>query len=107
MISLTGTLVNVLSAPYTDRTTGEVSTVHTAEILHAVNGKSEISTLKLDESVLSVWTEATGKDIRCEVRFYAMASANAKNGVNTGLSLVDKKSFPLLSSVLQPLKKAA
>lgn len=106
MITLSGKLYNVMTSDYTDRNTGEVSKVNTAEILHTVRGKTEIAAVKLDDSVVTGWTQCTGKEITCEVRFYAIKTSDG--GINSGLILADKKSLPTwITPSLEPVKKAA
>lgn len=94
MISITGTLYNIAASQNTDRETGEVSTVHTAEILHQTRGKSEIAGVKLDPSVVPSWEKAKGREISAEVRFYAMK--NREGGIQSGLTLADKKGLPVI-----------
>lgn len=94
MIQLTGKLYNIAVNDVTDRETGEVSKVHTAEILHTVRGKTEIAGLKLDAAVADSWAKALNRDIAVEVRFYAMK--NREGGIQSGLTCADKKALPLL-----------
>jgi hypothetical protein len=94
MIQLTGKLYNIAATEATDRESGEVSKVHTAEILHTVRGKTEIAGLKLDPSVADSWAKALGRDIAVEVRFYAMK--NREGGIQSGLTCADKKALPVL-----------
>lgn len=106
MITIHGKLLDVTSLPSTDMQTGVVSTVHTADILHKVRSKNELASVKLDESVLDGWSKCIGKDITAEVRFYAMKTR--EGGINSGLTLADKKSLPTWNSApVEQLKKAA
>lgn len=101
MILLLGTLYNIASLPVTDRKTGEVSTTHTAEVLHTTRGKTEIASVKINEAVLEGWQKCKGRDISVEVRFYAMKTS--EGGIMSGLTLADKNAFPMVEA----LKKAA
>lgn len=92
MIVLFGTLYNVVGLPSIDHETKAETITYTAEILHSVKGKTEIASVKLDGSVVDGWKKATGKEISCEVRFYAMK--NREGGIQSGLTLADKKAFP-------------
>lgn len=94
MIQLTGKLYNIAITEATERETGEVSKVYTAEILHTARGKTEITGLKLDSSVADMWGKAIGRDIAVEVRFYAMK--NREGGIQSGLTCADKKALPVL-----------
>jgi len=101
MIILLGNLYNIVSLPVTDRKSGEVTTVHTAEILHSTRGKTEIASVKINEAVLEGWQKFKGRDISVEVRFYAMKTS--EGGIMSGLTLADKTAFPMAEAV----KKAA
>lgn len=102
MISITGKLYNIATTQSTDRETGEVLNTSTAEILHTSRGKTELAALKLDPSIVESWSKVIGKDISTEVRFYAMK--NREGGIQSGLTLADKKALPVLAV---PLKAAA
>ena len=92
MIQITGTLYKIAPGQNTDRKTGEITTVHSAEILHTARGKTEIASVKLDPLVVDQWSKAVGKDITNEVRFYAMKTS--EGSIMSGLILADKKSLP-------------
>ena len=101
MIYLFGTLYNIASNPVTDRKTGEISMVHTAEVLHTSRGKTEIASVKLNDQVVEGWQKCKGREITVEVRFYAMKTT--EGGIMSGLTLADKNSLP----TVEPIKKTA
>jgi hypothetical protein len=102
MLQLTGKVIDIVSGQNTDQATGQISTVHSAEILHKVRGKSEIASVKLDPSVVEPWTKAVGRDVSVEIRFYAMKTR--EGSILSGLTLADKKSLP---TVHRPAAQAA
>lgn len=104
MIFINGKLYGIAVSDNTDRDTGEVTKVHTAEVLHKSRGKSEIVGLKLDPLVVSAWSKCIGRDFNCEVRFYAMK--NREGGIQSGLTLADKKALPSLIAE-QPVRAVA
>ena len=101
MINLHGKLYNIASTQSTDRETGEVGTTHTAEILHTSRGKTEIASVKIDASVVDAWEKCKGRDMSIEIRFYAMKTR--EGGIQSGLTLADKKSLPLVA--MQPVRQ--
>ena len=94
MISLIGKLYNIASVSKTDSATGEVSATHTADVLHTVRGKTELASVKIELGVLEGWQKCIGKDVSIGVRFYAMK--NREGGIQSGLTLDDKASFPVI-----------
>jgi len=105
MISITGKLFNIVTGQSTSRETGEVSVTYTAEILHTARGKTEIANLKLDAGIVEAWTKSLGQDIAAEVRFWAMKTR--EGGIQSGLTLVDKKAMPVILPAAKPALKAA
>lgn len=105
MISITGKLFNIVTAETTDRETGAISATYTAEILHTVRGKTEIANLKLDAAIVEAWSKSIGQDITAEVRFWAMKTR--EGGIQTGLTLPDKKALPVILPAAKPALKAA
>lgn len=92
MIQITGQLYKIAVSENTDRDTGVISQVHSAEILHEARGKTEIASVKLDASVVEPWTKCVGKNITNEIRFYAMKTR--EGGIMQGITLADKKALP-------------
>ena len=105
MISITGKLFNIVTGENIDRENGSITVTHTAEILHTVRGKTEIANLKLDASIVDAWAKAIGQDIIAEVRFWAMKTR--EGGIQSGLTLPDKKALPVVLAPAKPLAKAA
>lgn len=100
MIVINGKLYNVVTNPFTDRDTGVITQVSTAEILHTSRGKTELVALKLDPGVAESWKKAEGRDITVEVGFYAMKTR--EGGIQKGLMLADKRSLPSVHRVPAP-----
>lgn len=97
MIQITGQLYKIAAAENTDRETGVISIVHSAEILHEARGKTEIASCKLDASVVEPWSKAVGKNITNEIRFYAMKTR--EGGIMQGITLADKKALPGIHAI--------
>lgn len=92
MINLTGKLYNVVTNPFTDRETGQITQVSQAEILHTVKGKTELVSVKIDPVCVEGWTKAVGRDIVIEVAFYAMKTT--QGAIQKGLMLAAKTALP-------------
>lgn len=105
MISIIGKLFNIVTGETTDRETGAISATYTAEILHTVRGKTEIANLKLDAAIVEPWSKVIGQDISAEVRFWAMKTR--EGGIQSGLTLSDKKALPVILPAAKPALKAA
>lgn len=103
MLTLAGKLINVSTAPFTDRETGVITPVHTAEVLHSARGKFEVVSVKLDASCLESWKKAEGRDVAFEVGYYAMKTR--EGGIQKGLMLADKKALPQVARA--PIAAAA
>lgn len=95
MIFISGLVYRVVTVPFTDSATGEISQVSSAEILHEVRNKTEVASVKIDASVVEQWTKAIGKSILNEIRFYALKTR--EGGVLSGITLTDKKSLPSIT----------
>jgi hypothetical protein len=52
MLTLSGKLVGIATTNYTNRTTGEITINHNAEILHKQAGRSELDTVKVDPATI-------------------------------------------------------
>lgn len=106
MLQLIGNIYDITVKDVTDRETGAITRVHSAEVLHKSNGKTEVTVLKIDPACLDGWTKAKGRDMGVEVRAYAIKTR--EGGILQGVSLADKRALPgLLRSVPAPLAAAA
>jgi hypothetical protein len=94
MLTLSGKLVGIATTNYTNRTTGEITINHNAEILHKQAGRSELDTVKVDPATIGEWAKLEGKEISIEVRPYAVPKK--EGGIMQGFSLADKKGLPLV-----------
>ena len=105
MLIMHGQVLNIVQSTKKDFKTGELTPEYSAEILRKQGGKSVIDSLKLDVSVVGAWSKAIGLHVTCEVRSYAMKTADS---VLSGYSLADKKSLPTVAaSAPAPALKAA
>ena len=92
MLQLIGNIYDVTAKDVTDRETGVITCVYTAEVLHKANGKTEVLALKLDQAVFDAWVKCKGRDMAVEVRPYAMKTR--EGGIMQGMTLADKRSLP-------------
>lgn len=93
MFLIIGKIHEIVPSQFTNKETGEVSDQFSVEVLHKELGKSVITSLKLDVSVVPEWTKHLGKDFNAQIRPWAMKS---RDGINSGFALADKKSLPNL-----------
>lgn len=96
MLTLSGQILNVISGENKNRDTGEITKTATVEILHQSRGRSVVEAIKIDIEVFAAWMKLIGKNISVEVRTYAMKSSDG--GVNSGLTLADKKALPFVDA---------
>lgn len=94
MLTLSGQILGVIAGENKNRDTGEITKTATVEILHQSRGRSVVEAIKIDTEVTAAWTKLIGKNISVEVRTYAMKSSDG--GVNSGLTLADKKALPFV-----------
>lgn len=91
---LSGKVVGIITTPYTDKKTGEITQNHSAEIFHKQANRHEVDTVKIDKSTLAEWCKAEGKDVSVEVRPYAIVKS--EGGVMQGFSLADRLALPTI-----------
>lgn len=92
-------LFNVVVGSFTDRESGEVKDTNTLEFLNTTNGKTEITTIKCDASMIEGWKSLIGQDLMVPVKTYGLKTE--KGEFISGYSLAEKTKLPVPARALK------